>query len=102
MVKFVLFPCSHLLFALLLFGITMQIPVHDVWFWLYIGSDVLSVIVSGMPEPTAESSLMYVWVFRSLHGLSRKGTAYFIHRNHWQTISGEKGTEYAAQKRGVC
>jgi hypothetical protein len=45
-------------------------PLHDLFFWLAIGGWVMSGIVYALPDPTKESSSVYVFVFRLLHFLA--------------------------------
>jgi hypothetical protein len=67
---------------------SMNVPLADPWFDLFLGFYIFSAITSGMPEPTQESSFGYIWMYRSFHILSANGTAYFIARNKWNEITG--------------
>ena len=69
---------------------TVGLPVNNVWFDISVFNYVFSAFTSGMPEPSQESSFVYVWMFRSFHLLSANGTAYFIHRKRWADIAGKK------------
>ncbi len=70
----------------------MGLPVQDPWFdflVVYIVSRwAMASIVNGMPEPEYESSLWYIWCYRTMHSLAHISTAYFSHKNMWKYISG--------------
>lgn len=56
---------------------------HSPWFFVFIGWYVFSAMVSGMPEPTADSSPWYIWAYRSFHILSASGTSFFQNKIYW-------------------
>lgn len=57
----------------------------DVWFWVFVGWYVFSALVSGMPEPTPESTPWYIWAYRSFHILAASGTSFFQNKMFWKT-----------------
>jgi hypothetical protein len=71
---------------------------RDIWFWIFVGWYVFSALVTGMPEPTQESSPWYIWAYRSFHILAASGTSFFQNKMYWPnsvtgplvTQSGEK------------
>lgn len=78
--------------SMLLFSLSgaTGLPVSNPWFDISISLWVFSAITGGMPEPDERSSFGYIWLYRTFHLLSATGTAYFIHRNKWTEISGER------------
>lgn len=58
---------------------------HSPWFFVFIGWYVFSALVSGMPEPTHDSSPWYIWAYRSFHILSASGTSFFQNKIYWPT-----------------
>lgn len=76
--------------GLIAMAITSGVPVQDPWFDGFAGYYVFSALVAGMPEPDANSSFVYIWMYRSGHILSANGTAYFSHKSMWNEISGKK------------
>lgn len=69
------------------------LPVNNPWFDISILLWVSSAVVSGMPEPEEDSSFWYIWAYRTMHLLSASGTAYFMHKNRWKEISGDRKKE---------
>lgn len=68
------------------------LPIHDPFFdivcFIFIGS-----IVGGEPEPDLKlpaREFFYLWFYRSSHLFISAATAYMIHKNKWQDISGDK------------
>jgi hypothetical protein len=68
------------------------LPVNDIWFDAVLFM-VVSSIVGGEPEPDLDLPLrkfLYLWFYRSTHLFVSTATAYFIHKNKWPEISGNK------------
>jgi hypothetical protein len=76
-------------------ALMVGVPLQDPWFDAFTAFYIFSAITSGMPDPDKNSSFGYVWLYRSAHILSANGTAYFIHRNKWDEISGLNRTRTA-------
>ena len=83
------------------------LPVNNPWFDISIMLWVFSAITGGMPEPeerklgdpaSIRNSFGYIWLYRTFHLLSATGTAYFIHPNKWNQISGEPATKQEEKK----
>lgn len=79
--------------ALFSIGGFMGLPVNDPWFDVFavylLVKWAIASIVNGMPEPEENSSVWYIWCFRSLHSMAHIATAYFSHKRMWKFISGE-------------
>ncbi|SRR6266567_2834243 len=74
------------------------LPVSNPWFDISILLWVSSAVIGGMPEPEETSSFYYIWLYRTLHLLSATGTAYFIHKNRWSEISGERPVKFKSEE----
>jgi hypothetical protein len=71
----------------------------DVWFWIFVGWYIFSALVTGMPEPTQESSPWYIWAYRSFHILAASGTSFFQNKMYWpNTAIGPTVTSHAEEK----
>jgi hypothetical protein len=72
----------------------MGLPVDNPWFDVLVayvfGQWALRSTVNGMPEPEEDSSLWYIWCYRTMHSMAHISTAYFSHRNMWKYISGAR------------
>lgn len=70
----------------------MGLPVNDPWFDVFMVYVMcrwaLTSIVNGMPEPEVDTSLWYIWCYRTMHSMAHISTAYFSHRNIWKYIAG--------------
>ena len=58
---------------------------HNPWFYIFIAWYVFSALVTGMPEPTVDSSPWYIWAYRSFHILAASGTSFFQNKIYWPT-----------------
>lgn len=74
--------------AIVTTAVVEGVPLQNPWFDAFAVFYIFSAITSGMPDPDQNSSFGYIWLYRSAHILSANGTAYFIHRNKWDEISG--------------
>lgn len=79
-----------LLAAFFTTAIVTGFPFNDPWFDIVILMGIGS-IVGGEPEPDLQLTtrqFLYLWFYRSSHLFISSATAYFLHKNKWDTISG--------------
>lgn len=78
-------------FGVLLFtAVETGFPIRDPWFDL-VCLMALASIVGGEPEPDLKLNFrefIYLWFYRSSHLMLSVATAYFLHKNKWESISG--------------
>lgn len=71
-------------------GMVGYINIHDPWFEL---ATILALgaLVSGMPDPTTESTTAYKWAYRSLHLFFNIATHFFAHPSAWRALEPKAG-----------
>lgn len=75
---------------------------RDVWFWIFVGWYVFSALVTGMPEPTQNSSPWYIWAYRSFHILAASGTSFFQNKMYWpNSVTGPQVTQASDSKSSL-
>lgn len=73
-------------------SITMgDVPIHDPWFLFFVFGWIVSCITSGMPDPDQNSSMYYIWAYRTMHLIIASGTAYFSHKSAWPLLKPQAG-----------
>ena len=93
LVSFTLLKYTGFSIAVLMAADFMGLPVSDQWFDVFVlyvfGRWAWLSIVNGMPEPEEDSSLWYIWCYRSMHSMAHIATAYFSHKRMWKYLSGD-------------
>jgi hypothetical protein len=83
--------------AMLLAVAPFGLPFENTWFSGFVAGiwfcGLFVAAIVSMPEPTEDSSKMYVWMFRFGHSLFHLGTAYFAHPSLWKLFKAEQGRE---------